>query len=137
MINRELVSEKDFISHENQEWVWKKQKKLCIWTHFKQCQLSINSFYINNSILVSSNRSSHTDVYGCLFVAKMHFCIQWNYIYNQWKIFDIWKNKFILNKTYMYSIKIFAFNKKMFVFNEKYLIFKKIHLHSIKYICVQ
>ena len=27
--------------------------------------------------------------YGCLFVAKIYFYIQWKYIYMQWKIFDI------------------------------------------------
>ena len=27
--------------------------------------------------------------YGCLFVAKMYFYIQWKYIHVQWKMFDI------------------------------------------------
>ena len=32
---------------------------------------------------------SHQHLYGCLFVAKVYFHIQWKYIYIQWKIFDI------------------------------------------------
>ena len=44
----------------------------------------------------------------------MYFCIQWNYIYIQWKIFGIYENIFIFNKIYLYLIKNICIQWKMF-----------------------
>ena len=62
------------------------------------------------------------DMYGCLFVAKIYFYIQWKYMYMQWKIFGIYKN-------ILYSI--------IFVINKKYLYLMKNIWYLRKYICIQ
>ena len=71
-----------------------------------------------------------TNKYGYLFVAKMYFPIQ-RIDYSQWKIFEIQENISRFNKKYLYSIK------NIYIQLKKYLTCQKIHLYSMKYICIQ
>ena len=88
-------------------------KKVCFFPYGKlTCCLLISICYfekavkfLNFKLKFGSKVNQLPSNYGCLFVAKMDFSIQWKYIYIQWKVFDIKENIFRFNKVYFCLIK--------------------------------